>query len=580
MALRVIQRSSDSATALPGDWHPVVRRVLAARGVRGAGDIDTSLRRLPDPAALSGGRAAAERIAHAVMSGERILVVGDFDADGATSCAVAVRALQACGAARVEYLVPNRFEFGYGLSPEIVAVAARRAPDLLITVDQGIACTAGVAAANDAGIPVIVTDHHLPGDERPAALAIVNPNQAGDAHPGKALAGVGVIFHVMLLVRAVLRERAWFAPDGRTEPNLAELLDLVAVGTVADVVPLDGLNRMLVEQGLRRIRAGRAAPGVRELLRVAGRTPERAVAADLAFAVGPRLNAAGRLEDMTVGIECLLADAEAAAAELAAALDRYNRERREIETRMRDEALATVETLVSTLEAEGGERPSAFCLSAPDWHEGVIGIVAGRVKDHFHRPVVAFAPTGDGTVLKGSARSVSGLHMRDLLDTVSRRHPGLIPRFGGHAMAAGLSLPAERLEAFRAAFEAAVTETLDGAVLTDSLYTDGPLEAGDFTLDLAERLRAAAPWGQGFPEPVFDNRFDVLERRIVGDRHLKLRVRSVGGGPAVDAIAFHALDRGWDGAVSRLRLAYRLDVNEFRGRRRLQLVVEYLETTT
>jgi single-stranded-DNA-specific exonuclease len=408
--------------ALPHDWHPVVRRVLAARGISHRDELDHGLHRLASPRALAGCDEAAERIAGTLREGGRILVLGDFDADGATSCAVAVRGLRAMGATDVDYLVPDRFAYGYGLSPAIADVAVARAPDLVITVDNGITSHAGVAAVQAAGIPVIVTDHHLPGDELPPAAAIVNPNRAGDAHPGKALAGVGVIFHVMLQVRAVLRDQGWFGTAG--EPGMAALLDLVALGTIADLVALDATNRILAEQGLRRIRSGAANAGIRALLAVAGRDAERVNAADLGFAVAPRLNAAGRLEDIGVGIECLITDDIDRASALAQRLDELNRERRSIEGRMRDEAIATVEALRERL---GGHAPPAgICLHSDDWHEGVVGLVAGRVKEHFHRPVVALAPSEDATRLKGSARSIPGVHMRDLLAMIDARHPAII----------------------------------------------------------------------------------------------------------------------------------------------------------
>ena len=559
--------------ALPPEIPPVLRRIYAARGVADASALDRGLGGLAAPDELSSLDRAAALVADEVEQGGRILIVGDFDADGATSCALAIRALRAMGATDPDYLVPNRFDYGYGLSPEIVAVARQRAPNLIVTVDNGISSIAGVAAANDAGIPVLVTDHHLPGESLPAATAVVNPNLPGDAFPSKALAGVGVIFYVMLAVRGVLRERGWFRRRGLAEPNLAEQLDLVALGTVADVVPLDRNNRILVEQGLRRIRAGRVCPGLEALLTIAGRDPRRLVASDLAFAAGPRLNAAGRLEDMAVGIECLLSDGPARAQELAAMLDGLNRQRREIEGRMRDDAMAAVDTM---LERLGGPLPPALCLADDEWHQGVIGIVASRIKEHCHRPVIAFAPSGDDE-LKGSARSIPGLHIRDALERVSGRHPGLIPRFGGHAMAAGLSLAASDLDRFRDAFETVVSEVITDRDLEGVVRTDGPLAPAEFTLELAETLRTAGPWGQGFPEPVFDNPFRIEARRVVGERHLKLRVRPDPDGPLVDAIAFNALDRGWDAVGARATLAYRLDVNEYRGKRSLQLMVEHIE---
>ena len=484
---------------------------------------------------------------------------------------MAVRGLRALGARDVGYLAPNRFEFGYGLTPEIVEVAAARAPDLLITVDNGISSIEGVAAARARGIPVIVTDHHLPGEHLPEAAAIVNPNQPGDDFPSKCLAGVGVMFYLLVALRARLRAEGWFAARGIEEPNLARLLDLVALGTVADVVPLDRNNRILVSQGLARIRAGRAHAGVRALLDVAGRDASRLVAADLAFAVAPRLNAAGRLTDMTLGIECLLCDDERRAREMAATLDRLNRERRGIEADMRSQAIAQVERLHLD-DAEG--LPFGLCLFDPEWHQGVVGILAARIKEQLHRPVIAFAPD-NGDLLKGSARSVPGLHIRDALDAVAARHPGLISRFGGHAMAAGLTLARDALEPFRAAFDAEVRRHLSERDLRGTMLSDGALEAHDLGLELARALREAGPWGSGFPEPLFDGEFEIVEQRVVGEHHVKLKVKPRGDAARIDAIAFNAA-ADWP-AERTLRLAYRLDVNLFRGQEAAQLIVEHAE---
>lgn len=564
------------AAGLPGDLHPVLRRVYANRGIEGAEALEKGLGALYPPSALGGLDAAADRLADAVTGGERILLVGDFDADGATSCAVAIRALRAMGAEAVDYLVPNRFDYGYGLSPEIVEVARERAPHVLVTVDNGVSSIDGVAAARREGMAVIVTDHHLPGERLPDADVMVNPNLPDDRFPSKHLAGVGVIFYVMLGLRAALRERGWFG-DGRPEPALAALLDLVALGTVADVVPLDRNNRILIEQGLRRIRAGRACPGIRALLTVAGREPARVVASDIGFAVGPRLNAAGRLEDMALGIECLLADDEEAALAMARELDGLNRQRRDIEGRMKDEALALMASLPERLGGEG--VPDAICLADPQWHQGVVGLLASRLREHYHRPAIAFAPAGDGGELKGSARSIPGLHMRDLLERINSRFPGLIAKFGGHAMAAGLTLDGAGFEAFRAAFEAEVGATVSRDTLNGVILTDGDLEAGDLTMDAARALRHAGPWGQGFPEPLFDGRFVIRERRIVGERHLKLRLApSAAPALVLDGIAFNGVDRGWDACTGEVTVAYRLDINEFRGREGLQLRIEHMES--
>lgn len=556
---------------LPAHLPAVVRRVYAARAVA-PDELECSLARLHPGESLSGLKQAVELLEAALAERLRILVIGDFDADGATSSALAVRALHAFGHADVDYLVPNRFEYGYGLTPEIVELARERRPDLLITVDNGISSIAGTAAAKAAGMRVLITDHHLPGDTLPAADAIVNPNMHGDDFPSKHLAGVGVIFYVMLALRARLREKDWFRSAGIPEPNMAELLDLVALGTVADVVVLDFNNRILIDQGIRRIRAGRCCPGILALLRDAGRDPARLVAADLGFAVGPRLNAAGRLEDMSLGIACLLSDDPDQAAAMAAQLGELNQQRRKIEGAMQEEAL----TLLSRLEQDEAGLPPGLCLMDRGWHQGVIGILAGRIKDRFHRPVIAFAPAGEGE-LKGSARSIQGLHIRDLLERIATRNPGLIAKFGGHAMAAGLTLAAEEFPRFEAAFGAAVAEELSEEMLAGELLTDGELAPDEYDLRIAEALREAGPWGQGFPEPLFDGVFEVAQSRIVGGRHVKLTVQQSHGGHWLDAIAFNGVEYGWHEIRQAVRAAYRLDVNEFRGRRNVQLIIDYLE---
>ncbi len=567
-ARAIVRRSLDGPWPDLGDLPPLLARLYALRGVREAGEIDHRLTTLPPPAALRGIEEAVALVATALERGERIVVVGDFDADGATSSALALLALRAMGAEAVEFIVPNRFEYGYGLTPEIVEVAARHRPDLLITVDNGIASIDGVAAARVRGWKVVVTDHHLPGERLPEADAIVNPNQPGCAFPSRNLAGVGVIFYLMLALRAHLRQRGWFG-GRRAEPNLAELLDLVALGTVADVVRLDHVNRTLVAQGLARIRAGRCRPGIRALLEVAGRAPERLVAADLAFAVGPRLNAAGRLDDMATGIRCLLTGEREEALELARQLDRLNRQRREIEREMEAEALAGLDAL----GLDPATAPAGLCLYEPHWHQGVVGILASRLKERYHRPVIAFAADEAGGRLKGSARSVAGLHIRDAIDAVATRHPGLVTRFGGHAMAAGLTLPEEHFDPFRRAFEEEVARLLGDDAGRATLLSDGELAAAELTLETAEQIRAGGPWGQGFPEPLFDGEFELVSRRIVGERHLKMVVAHPAGG-TIDAIAFHTTDCAWPPRVGRVALAYRPDVNEYRGQRSLQLLVE------
>ncbi len=555
---------------LPTGLPPVLQRVYAARAIESATDLDYSLERMLPPERLGGLAQAVDLLVQAVEAGWRMVVVGDFDADGATSCALCLRALRGMGAARVDYLVPNRFEYGYGLTPEIVAVAAMRRPDLLITVDNGISSVAGVAAARELGIRVLITDHHLPGASLPPANAIVNPNLYAEGFPGKHLAGVGVAFYVMLALRAELRARGWFTRRNFAEPNLGQLLDLVALGTVADVVPLDHNNRLLVHQGLQRIRAGRCLPGVRALLEIGGRTPARAVAADLGFAIGPRLNAAGRLEDMALGIECLLADSEADARRMAIRLDALNRDRKDIEAGMQAQALAAIEALARDTR----ELPAGLCLYDPQWHQGVIGILASRIKERFHRPVIAFARAGNGE-LKGSARSVPGLHIRDVLDAIATRHPGMLSRFGGHAMAAGLTLDEDRHPAFAEAFTAEVSRALSDEDLQGVIQTDGPLLDEEFSLATAKMLRDAGPWGQGFPAPRFDGRFTVLEQRVVGERHLKMILKPSGINRRLDGIAFNT--GSLPATVGETRLVYRLDVNEYRGVESAQLIIEHME---
>jgi single-stranded-DNA-specific exonuclease len=551
------RREPGDITALPADLHPVLRRVYAARGVGQGQPLELKL--LLPPAGLLGIEAAAALLAEAIARQRRIVIAGDYDADGATATAVAVLGLRALGAASVDYVVPNRFSMGYGLSPAVVRLALDKGAELLVTVDNGIASLAGVAAANAAGLPVLVTDHHLAGDELPAAAAIVNPNQPGCGFTSKHLAGVGVMFYVLLALRAQLRAAGRFA--GRAEPNLAELLDLVALGTVADVVRLDHNNRILVAQGRARSRAGRGRPGVHALLAAAGRSHEFAGSQELGYVVGPRLNAAGRLEDMTVGIECLLAGAEGART-LASQLDMLNRERRDIEAQMRDEALE----LAASNDAVG------VCLFDTGWHEGVVGLVASRIKDRLHRPVIAFARAAEEGMVKGSGRSIRGLHLRDALAVVDTRHPGLILRFGGHAMAAGLTLPEAALEAFSGAFDAACRERLDGDALEQVLETDGELAGAELQLQAARALEQAGPWGQGFLEPVFEGRFEVVETRALGaeGRHIKYRLRLPDGGQ-VEAMHFngaeHLAGRG------SARLVYSLGVNRFRGAEELELRV-------
>ena len=544
--------------------HPLLARLYAARGISRADELDTSLKNLLPPEALTGTTEAAILLADAIEAGARMVIVADYDCDGATACAVGVRALRAFGA-DVHYLVPDRVTLGYGLTPAMVEIAARLEPDVLITVDNGIASVEGVAAARAHGMATLITDHHLPGAELPDADVIVNPNQPCCDFPSKALAGVGVMFYTMLALRAELRERGAFSAT--KEPNLADLLDLVALGTVADVVKLDRNNRILVAQGLARMRAGRLQPGVRALFGIAGRDPARASTTDLGFMIGPRLNAAGRLADMSLGIECLITDDAGRALHIAQELDKLNRERRSIEADMQEDALNRLARLDG--EVSAGNR-ATIALFEPDWHQGVIGIVAGRIKERLHRPTIAFARSAEGE-LKGSGRSIAGLHLRDALDLVTKRHPDLIVRFGGHAMAAGLTIRESDLRRFDEAFEEVVSELLEPAQLERRIETDGQLEPGYFTLD-AVRMLDNEIWGQGFPAPVFDDVFRVERQRVLKDKHLKLELSR--GGARYEAIQFnHA-----DGAGAQIHAAYRLSVNEYKGVCSVQLMLEHFET--
>lgn len=567
---RVIRRRGPAADGhLPGDLPPLLRRVYALRSVAGPRELDLTLGALLPGATLTGIDAAATLLADAVMAQEHIMFIADYDADGATACAVGLRGLRGCGARHVDFLVPDRLRDGYGLQPPLAEAAARAGARLLVTVDNGISAHEGVSRAVALGMKVLVTDHHLPGPTLPAATVIVNPNQPGDAFPGKCSAGVGVMFYVLAAARQCLRERGWFAQQGIAEPNLGALLDLVALGTVADVVPLDHNNRILVAQGLARIRAGRGQPGVRALLAAANRDPARATAGDLAFAAGPRLNAAGRLTDMRIGIQCLLADEPRDAARLAAELDRLNRERRQIQAQMQDQALADLDTLPAAATGP------ALCLYREEWHAGVVGVLASQIKERVHRPVIAFARDDDG-MLKGSARSVGGVHMRDVLANVGARHPGLIVRFGGHAMAAGLTLAAPDLDRFARAVEEELLQHWPAPEDSPTLWSDGELAAQDMTLESAALLRDAGPWGQAFPEPLFDGEFRVATSRVVGEKHLKLGLTVPGVNKPLDAIAFNQAGIMDPAPGSIARLAYRLDVNEYNGRRALQLVVEQI----
>lgn len=570
--IQLRRREVDETADLPADLPALLRRLYASRGVKGAQDLERSVKGMLTWQQLTGVEKAVDMLYNALREGLRIVVVGDFDADGATSTALSVLALRALGCESVAYLVPNRFEDGYGLSPEVVDQAHARGAQMIMTVDNGISSITGVDRAHALGIPVLVTDHHLPGDTLPDAEAIVNPNLRDCDFPSKSLAGVGVAFYLMLALRAHLREQGWFEARGIAAPNLAELLDLVALGTVADVVPLDANNRILTWQGLNRIRAGKCRPGIKALLEISRREPHRLAASDLGFALGPRLNAAGRLDDMSVGVALLLCENIAEARVLASELDALNQTRKEIEQGMQIEALALCEKLERSREA----LPGGLAMYHPEWHQGVVGILASRIKERFHRPVIAFAPAGDGT-LKGSGRSIAGLHMRDALERLDTLYPDLIIKFGGHAMAAGLSLDETRFDEFQQRFGELITEWLDPALLQGEVVSDGPLSPGDMTLEIAEMLRDAGPWGQMFPEPLFDGRFRLLQQRIVGGRHLKVMVEPVGGGPLLDGIAFNVDTSCWpDNGVREVELAYKLDINEFRGNRSLQIIIDHI----
>ena len=572
------RRETNSVAQAPLAVPPLLQRILAARQVLTDADRVLDFQHLHPPQLLKGIDAAVSLLMAQLPAQRRVLIVSDFDADGATSCVLAIRALRAMGFQNVDYIVPNRFEYGYGLTPEIVQLARGKVPDILITVDNGISSIEGVQVARALGMQVIITDHHLPGLELPPADAIVNPNQPGCGFPSKALAGVGVVFYVMAALRSALRDAGWFAKAGIVEPNLAGLLDLVALGTVADVVTLDRNNRILVNEGLKRIRAGRACAGILALLEIGKRTLPALQASDLGFAAGPRLNAAGRLDDMALGIECLLADDPVVAMAMARRLDEMNQQRKGIEEDMRDQAVSDLDAL----DIGGATAPAGVCIYNPAWHQGVIGILAARIKERLHRPVIAFADAGvDGEgepQLKGSARSIAGLHIRDVLDTVATRNPGLISRFGGHAMAAGLSLRTRDYPQFCAAFAAEVTALLTEDDLQARILTDGEVRAEELTLSTAQLLRELGPWGQGFPEPSFDGEFEILQQRMLGAKHLKLVLCPPGcRQQALDAIAFNVDPALWATCnVARISAVYRLDVNEYRGQRSLQLVLEHL----
>jgi single-stranded-DNA-specific exonuclease len=557
---------------------PILKKIYANRGVTSLDQISYKLSDLTDYSLLKDIDLASTIVAQAIIKQKRILVVGDFDADGATSCAVMLRSLRAFGLTNVDYLVPNRFDYGYGLSPEIVDFAAdveaELKPELIITVDNGISSIAGVDRATELGIQVVVTDHHLAGNVLPAASAIVNPNQPGCEFPEKSIAGVGVAFYLMLAVRAVLRNSGWF--DGaRQEPNMAKFLDLVALGTVADVVPLDTNNRILVESGLQRIRRNKACVGINALLTIAGKSIEQCSSQDFGFVIGPRLNAAGRLDDMSVGIECLLSDDYSVALQYATTLNQMNIQRREIEGEMLQQAMVLLDKQVSVFD-DCDDLPDAMALYDEQWHQGVVGLLASRIKEKFHRPVIAFADAGNDEI-KGSGRSIHGLHIRDVLDAISTKHDGIIDKFGGHAMAAGLTIKKNNFARFVSAFSEQVSLVLRPEDLTNVSETDGSIDVEYLSIETSEQLKYASPWGQLFPEPTFDDEFKVLNWRIVGDKHLKLELVKPDTGECYSAIAFNKTDQDLPVANDNIHIVYRLDVNDFRGKRNLQLIVQHIE---
>lgn len=569
---KIIRRNLEKFETLSSNHHPLLQRIYHSRGITSPQELEHGLEKLLPFQDLLGIEKAVAELANALTQQQKILVVGDFDADGATSSAVAVRALRSFGAQHVDYLVPNRFAFGYGLTPELVKVAKENFnPAVIVTVDNGIANHAGVTAAKELNMKVVITDHHLAGDTLPDADAIVNPNQPHDLFRSKNIAGVGVIFYVMLALRRHLQDQNWFQQQNLPEPNMSRLLDIVALGTVADVVSLDHNNRILVHQGMRRIRAGQCVPGITALLEIANRQQDRIVAADLGFTVAPRLNAAGRLEDMSLGIECLLTDNLTQAREMASRLDQLNNERRLIEQEMQEQAFS----ILKKISPDNNRSPIGICLFDEDWHQGVIGILASRIKDRMHRPVIAFALASE-CELKGSARSIPGLHIRDVLADIATRFPELIHKFGGHAMAAGLTIPRSEFEKFSTIFSETVSTRMHDEMLKNALLSDGELHPEYLTLEIAEVLREAGPWGQSFPEPLFDGQFAILEQRLVGGKHLKMVLGK--DDRILDAIAFNVDLNSWPNhRCNNVNIAYRMDVNEFRGKRSVQLIVEQLE---
>lgn len=569
----IIRRVIPEEDNLPNSLHPVLKRIYAGRNIQSSDELDYSLASLLPFNSLSNIDKAVALLKEAIDGNKRILIVADFDADGATSCALAIRGLSIMGIQDIVYVVPNRFEYGYGLTPEIVDVALDYEPDLLITVDNGISSIDGVKRAKENDVKVLITDHHLPGEILPNADAIVNPQLAGDAFPSKNLAGVGVVFYILLALRANLREEGWFEKHGLSIPNLAQLLDIVALGTVADVVPLDKNNRTLVAHGLKLIKKNKCIAGLSAILNQSGKSLTTLNASDLAFSVAPKLNAAGRLTDMSLGIECLLTDDQEKAKHIANQLNELNLERRKIQDDMQEQAMLELDDYLNN---SNEAVPAGICLYDTDWHQGVIGILAAKVKEKFNRPVIAFAKESEG-IIKGSARSINGLHIRDCLEDITRLHPNLILTFGGHAMAAGLTIKESDFEKFSASFHEALKLHFSTNEILDECLTDGELSSQDLSMWLAEQIQNAGPWGQHFPEPIFEGQFRIINKRIVGSNHLKLRLQIEGNNRILDAIAFNMTDEEWPMSCEELQLAYRLGINDFRGNRQLQLYIEHIE---
>lgn len=571
----IVRRNGAKNNQLDSDTiHPLLRNIYINRGINSPNDLERGIEHLFPYDNLLGISNAVQCLTESLQNQQRFLIIGDFDADGATSTALAVSALQSFGAKYVDYIVPNRFEYGYGLTPEIVHVASQKAPDIIITVDNGISSCAGVMTAKSLGIKVVITDHHLPGPELPIADAIVNPNQKGDCFPSKNLAGVGVIFYVMLALRSQLRSMNWFTQQKIAEPNMSQFLDLVALGTVADVVPLDQNNRILVYQGLQRIKSDKCRPGIKALLNISKRQADRLTATDLGFAIAPRLNAAGRLDDMSVGIACLLNKDFGSAYEMAQQLDVLNQERRVIENEMQQQALTYLDKLqLNNLN----QLPLGLCLFEPEWHQGVIGIIAGRVKDLYHRPVIAFAQVNNEEI-KGSARSIAHVHIKDVLEAISTENPQLISKFGGHAMAAGLTLPIKNYQSFCEVFNNEIQKHINIEDIKGQIMSDGELSHEHFHISVAQLIRDGGPWGQHFPEPLFDGNFEVINQRVIGGKHLKLILQHPHSKSLLDGIAFGIDLKLWPNSeIKFVRVAYRLDINEYRGLQNMQLLIEQLE---